>query len=381
MTPLAAACEKYDVPTICKLLEQGADPNVFTDKGKSCLDAVYRNIDIIRMLIAHGADVNIRNRDITNGSTPIHRYFTSSFSEKEVDIVNLLLDSGADANLRNEWENTIYDNAVRFCRDEKLFDRIYKLTDNTDAQDSMVTAYDYNNSIVVNYFLQRGVSVNAKDKSGNCIIFTAAQMANKTPLKKLLEHKELDINAKARDGMTPLMAACAAGTVHNIDVLLDHGANINDIDSNGKNALFYAIKTKAWSKKYEIVASLINHGVDINIQDQKGHTPLYDAVDANAFTVCQLLLKHGADPFKMTKRGYPPIRAAINNGAPKLVKLLLEAGANPCEVLKNGSRPIDVCPEFAKEKISMLINEFMTKSTMMSADSADIDKSGYEWEY
>jgi hypothetical protein len=88
------------------LLELGADPNAPVDDGFPPLIAalVCRREgpgirkrtdveDILRMLLAHGADPNVRG---INDYTPLHM----AVSERNAFAVQLLLDAGADAELR-----------------------------------------------------------------------------------------------------------------------------------------------------------------------------------------------------------------------------------------------------------------------------------------
>jgi hypothetical protein len=88
------------------LLELGADPNAPVDDGFPPLIAalVCRREgpgirkrtdveDILRMLLAHGADPNVRG---INDYTPLHM----AVSERNACAVQLLLDAGADAELR-----------------------------------------------------------------------------------------------------------------------------------------------------------------------------------------------------------------------------------------------------------------------------------------
>jgi ankyrin repeat protein len=61
--------------------------------------------------------------------------------------------------------------------------------------------------------------------------------------------------------------------------LLDHGANINQIDNKGRNLLHHAINMSSATADatFESEQFLIDHGVDINLKDQKNRTPLHYA--------------------------------------------------------------------------------------------------------
>jgi ankyrin repeat protein len=57
--------------------------------------------DIIKLLLANGADINAKNKD---GNTPLHE--TQAAVDAEA-IINLLLDNGADINATNNQGNTL----------------------------------------------------------------------------------------------------------------------------------------------------------------------------------------------------------------------------------------------------------------------------------
>jgi ankyrin repeat protein len=78
------------------LVNAGADPNIADNKGKTPLMANSRDLEIARMLIAHGANVNARASD---GFTPLLNADTA-------ELTRLLLDHGADPFAKTEQGKT-----------------------------------------------------------------------------------------------------------------------------------------------------------------------------------------------------------------------------------------------------------------------------------
>jgi len=80
------------------LLAAGADVNATTREAMKVTPlqsaAAARQVDIARLLIDHGANVNARQ--VESGFTPLHE----AAANGQVDLASLLLDRGADVNAR-----------------------------------------------------------------------------------------------------------------------------------------------------------------------------------------------------------------------------------------------------------------------------------------
>lgn len=80
------------------------------------------------------------------------------------------------------------------------------------------------------------------------------------------------VNAKDINGFTPLMLCVQNGRIDMIDYLIEHNADVNQINNIGNTALFYAV---FYSKNQtEIIEKLLKAGADINIQNKSGVSPL-----------------------------------------------------------------------------------------------------------
>ncbi len=91
---------------------------------------------------------------------------------------------------------------------------------------------------------------------------------------------------------TPLIKASKKGDSLAVQKLLDAGANINEPDNGGYNALFYAVEYG----QLGVAKYLISKGANLESKDPEGMTPLVYAVsyDRNA-DIINLLIKSGAD--------------------------------------------------------------------------------------
>ena len=94
-----------------------------------------------------------------------------------------------------------------------------------------------------------------------------------------------DVNAKNRDGVTPLHVAAAKGHKEVAELLIAEGANVNAKDMAGWTPLFGA----AVLGKNKIVELLIANGANVNAKNDDGKTPL----DLTVGKFAAILRKHG----------------------------------------------------------------------------------------
>jgi len=121
-----------------------------------------------------------------------------------------------------------------------------------------------------------------------------------------------------------------------VRLLLDHGANLNYVNSNGINALMQAA---SFDGNKETVRLLLDRGANPNCRDNKGNTPLilsltktrdYQLFSKKNEEMVRLLLDRGANPNYVNDKGISALALAIHGGkdSKKIVRLLSDKGAS-----------------------------------------------------
>jgi ankyrin repeat protein len=100
----------------------------------------------------------------------------------------------------------------------------------------------------------------------------------------------INVNAKDRDGSTPLMIASERGDSEMARVLLENGADPNARDIDGYTALMFV----SYSGNLEIARLLVKSGADVNARDKDGWTAMMFASIEKKTEVAEFLKKHGA---------------------------------------------------------------------------------------
>jgi|ERR1044072_2255460 ankyrin repeat protein len=124
-------------------------------------------------------------------------------------------------------------------------------------------------------------------------ILKHAKTGQAAKVKELLTIDKSLINARDKDGSTPLHCAVWKGHEPVVSVLLEAGADVNAQNENdhwGTTPLHAA----AHANQAAIAQLLIEHGADVGAKDREGRTPMFHTTFHKAKTVAKVLEKYGA---------------------------------------------------------------------------------------
>ncbi|WP_082220173.1 M48 family metallopeptidase [Domibacillus robiginosus] len=93
-------------------------------------------------------------------------------------------------------------------------------------------------------------------------------------------------------GETDAMLAASSGDISSLQRLIEEGADIHALNSNGETALHYA----STYGELEAAELLLKAGADPNIEDEGAYTPLWNAYSIGDEQMARLLIRYGADP-------------------------------------------------------------------------------------
>jgi len=243
-TTLVDAARTGDGSALRALLQQkGVNVNATTVDGTTALHAAVERGDVsmVQALIRAGADVRSANR---YGVQPL----AIAVVDGNADIVRLLLEAGADPNAGLSSGETALMTASRNGKVEAL-----------------------------KVLLSHGGNVNYRDPRGQTALMWAAARNNAEAVAVLTaagadlgirtnsppkgRNTEIGIfTSPPPTGFTALLFAVRAGAIDATRALLDAGADVNDVLSDGENALVVATANAHW----QLADLLLERGADPN---------------------------------------------------------------------------------------------------------------------
>ncbi len=140
--------------------------------------------------------------------------------------------------------------------------------------------------------------------------------------------------------------------------LITGGANLNETDEDGSNALMHAILAEDADTK--MVRFLIDAGIDVKTHDgDQKWTALHFAARDQLQDIVEILLENGADPNAVECFGNTPIARCLNVSPPNLniIKLLLKHGAEPNKKNNYDQSPIDTAKLTGDEELLKVLRK------------------------
>jgi uncharacterized protein len=291
VTPLSLAAENASAPLIQMLLQAGAHPT-----GAILMTAARTgNAEVVRMLLARGADANARESSL--GETAL----MWAAAENHPEAVGALIEHGADPNTRS---------------------------------DKLVYSKDR--------FGLEGVTTILPHGSWTALMYAARQ--GSLDAARALAEAGADLNLADPDGTTALHLAILNGHFDTAGMLAKKGADPNIADVTGMAALYAAVDMSTLGEIYgrpgrkstdklsavDLLPILLAHGANPNAALKsptltrahtpgepslaEGTTPLMRAAKNGDVAAMRVLMAHGADASLKQKNGTTALMLASGVG-------------------------------------------------------------------
>jgi hypothetical protein len=136
-TNLHDAVRQGDMELVAELLDQNIDPNELDNNGNTALWYIRDRLDILRLLIDNGADLNLQNR---KGETILHGAVLSGVKK----MVPILLEAGANPNIQDsEGYTALHDSVSNMTPDPDIINLLLEYGANPNIRnDDGETAVD-----------------------------------------------------------------------------------------------------------------------------------------------------------------------------------------------------------------------------------------------
>ena len=225
-TVLHVAVSNQHTRIIRLLLDRKANVNVCTTTAITPLYLASKigNLEIVRMLVRAGADVDSGN--LVGRFNPL----LIAAARGYVNIVDLLLDSGATADVCDSdgftpfyfaCQNGHVDVFKQFSTSS--VDEVY----GANSETVLHVAVSNQHTRIIQLLLDRKANVNVCTTTGSTPLYLASKIGNLEIVRMLVRAGANVKSGNLEEGVTPLHVACECEHVHVVDFLLRQGASFN----------------------------------------------------------------------------------------------------------------------------------------------------------
>jgi ankyrin repeat protein len=285
--PVVAAARARDLPALRALLTGGAPVNGVQGDGATALHwaAHWDDGEAAALLLGAGARPDAAN-DL--GATPL----SLACLNGSLAMVQRLLAAGADPNAPAQVP-------------------------------PLVTCARTGNAAAVRALLDRKADVRAREPNRDQTALMAAVAEGHVETARVLLQAGADVRARAR------VTRAVVNRANPNDVL---AAVVGEVSQGGSTPLLFAAR----QGDAGIGALLLDAGADVNDITPDGTSALTVAVHGNHTALARLLLERGANA-NIIGSGYAALHAAVLRGNEELVTALLARGANVNSRIRNGT--------------------------------------------
>ncbi|MHC4557295.1 MAG: ankyrin repeat domain-containing protein [Planctomycetota bacterium] len=321
--------------------------------------AAEGDLKAIRSMIGQGIPVD--GREDGFWKTALHRAAMSGHK----GVVKVLLANGADTDARDSFiASSLHYAAEKGHKDiaELLIAHGADVdAENASGDTPMQYAAFYDRHDTIKLLLEKGATISN--------IHLAAYMGDLAKLDVFIQ-EGVGINNLDGHGHAPLHYAAQNGQKEAVELLIAKGADVNVKDWNGQAPLSIAAK----GGQKDIVELLITHGADINAKNNQGMTAMLWAVQKNHQDIAKLLITKGADINERSAKGHTPLHFVVSYGHKDIVELLIVKGADVNAKNNDGQRPLDLAMILNRKGIFELLLEGGAELSMHTvAYLGDID--------
>ncbi|KAN0141757.1 hypothetical protein V8E53_000219 [Lactarius tabidus] len=378
------------------------------------------HIEVARLLLVHGADINAR----PDSATPPHIASCQSHVERPMDgsleelekIENSRQNSDTDMSSDESFDSDlgmIYEKESDFTPLHIAVSKGYldicqmllehkadvRALDNS-GNTPLHLAASKDHLEVARILLKYNAEVNSRNEDGSTPLLLIASSNGNIDMFRLLLTHSADAFVHDNEGNTPLHLAAIGGHLKVARMLLERKADVNALNKEGSTPLHQAFET--WEENPDIVRLLLDHGADANVQDKSGNTLLHFAASegdlqlarvlleripevvnsqnddgSTAFLlalkrqnhdIAWLLLDHNPDVHACDEYGYTPLHVAVCNGKLDICRILLERNADVNSQNHHRSTPLLLASEYGTPDLVQLMLDHNADVHVCDAD-------------
>lgn len=323
--------------------------------SKSCQNSeISTQLEILQLLLQKGADTSLLDKA---GQAPLHYA-----AYQDAELTKILLDAGADPTIGADDALSPFTMAINAQNLDTLTAILdsgkYNLNEQSQARITPLYLADvlkFHN--VYDFLRSRGADLEAKNRDGETPLYSDVG-SNEYESVSFFVSEGSDVNTRDNTNTPLLCLAAGKADAKIVELLLQHSADLHAKGQNGESAIHHAIG----AERIDNLEVLLLHGAEVDARDGNGHSSLLLVFYHGREEHARFLPDHGADIEASDDNGTTPLLIAAKRGNEGMVQLLLERGANvdtkdhegqdarSCAVKADQDGVITILDEFAEGK-------------------------------
>ncbi len=312
------------IAEVATYLEGGGTPDANENGTTLLMEACFfKEIEIAKLLLSKGADVNARSQDAQTALCYALHYPFGLDKERDPvkvrQVLKLLLDAKADVNPKDV------------------------------EKPPLVWGVEFDDATVVKTLMDAGADPKATDSQGYDALIAAINKGNCATVRLLLDAGATVKPTKILPGGMPLHQAVSQPAIEiSLFKIRNPDAPAEKIEALRKNAA-------------ELIGLLVKAGADVEAPDERKWTPLMSAVNGGELSILQAVIKAGAKVDRKDERGTILHFAADcrrleeDDIVPLVEQILLEGATDKAATDKDGLTAAQLAEKRGFKKLAALL--------------------------
>ncbi|KAL4240565.1 hypothetical protein ACF0H5_001357 [Mactra antiquata] len=318
---------------ICRILiEKGANVNMTDAEMNNLLNmACWRGYqDVSELLVQNGANIDDQNM---NGYSAIH----TCASQGQADILQYLISQNSDLDslsrqmqtplhlsVKNRHSDIVQLLLIGGCNVDKI---------DENRRTALMYAAEFGFDDITQILVNGGANLNCQDRLGRTALFEAVHNGHLN-IVQTLSTSGADINLPVTKGSSPLLESISCDHTDIAVYLIDAKCNVNQTDRLKQAPIHSAVGkvSQFFSEESEqavyLVKKLVEAGCDLDVANQEGERPLYMCACGGNIELTEYFLSKGVDLTVKTKTGDTILHGGVHSNKPAVVDLLIKAGCS-----------------------------------------------------
>ncbi|MCG3719604.1 ankyrin repeat domain-containing protein, partial [Aliarcobacter butzleri] len=379
-------------------LESGANPTIVDRNGKSFLSYSVlngiKNMNLIKRASFFGFDLNLKNKDNRNILMEATNHFLNLPKDdkktvnSQAELIKELVQMNINIQAVDNDNETVFFNITR-SEDRDLIHYFLNngLNINLNKQNNIgltpltiLVLNGIKNSDLIKLYLEKGASLNTKNKFGKTTIeilidiilhqdnkveiepeyklLLVEDAQYKDILELFIKNYDVEINELNSEGEPLFFSSLLNFNFSLFKILRTRNTDLNKKDENGNNIIFRLMdlssehKIKNKRTYLNTIKNLINVGVNIDETNQEGSTALQVAIFNNCKDTVKLLLELRASCNLVDEKGRTLIHSCVFQDRTSFIKDIHQSNQEIINIADSfGARPINYAAFMGKKDL------------------------------